>query len=142
MSITRKERFRNFHFLIEIDGVVQAGFNEATIPNIASDVSKIKRAFIEKSSVLAKERTLTLKQGISDSTELFRWRKLAEQEITRKVRKKISILLIDEIGNTAARWELGGAWLSKYDASALNAKGNDVAIETLEITFETLEKIN
>jgi phage tail-like protein len=85
-----------------------------------------------KSSVLAKEGTLTPKQGISDSTELFRWRKLAEQGIIRKVRKKISILLIDGIGNAATRWELGGAWLSKYDSSALNAKGNYVAIELLK----------
>jgi phage tail-like protein len=140
MSNTRKELFRNFHFLVEIDGIVKAGFNEATIPNIKSDVSKSKRGYIAKSPVLVKQGTLILKQGISDSTELLRWRKLAEQGITSKVRKNITILVIDEMGNTAARWELGGAWPIKYNSPDLTAKGNDVAIETLELAFEALEK--
>jgi phage tail-like protein len=137
----RKERFRNFHYLVEIDGAIQAGFNEAAIPNVTSDFSKIKRRYIEKSPVLIKQGTLTLKQGITDSIELFSWRKLAEQGINSEARKNIAIILTDEMGNTAARWELGGAWPSKYDSPTLNAKGNDVDIETLEIAFETLEKV-
>jgi phage tail-like protein len=135
-----KERFRNFHFLVEMDGIVQAGFSKAAFPNRTSDVSKIKPCYIKKSLVL-KQATLTLKRGITDSTQLFCWRKLVEQGIASKARKNIAIILTDEMGNTVSRWELGGAWPSKYDAPTLNAEGNDVAIETLEIAFETLEKV-
>jgi phage tail-like protein len=136
-----KERFGNFRFLLEMDGIIQAGFNEAAIPDITSDFSKIKPRYIEKSLGRIKQGTLTLKRGITDSTKLFCWRKLVEQGITSKARKKIAIILTDKTGNTTARWELGGAWPSKYDAPTLDAKGNDVGIETLEIAFETIEKV-
>jgi phage tail-like protein len=139
--VKEKSDLETYQFLVEIDGIVQAGFSEAAIPNVTCDFSKIKRRYIEKSPTLIKQGTLTLKQGITDSTELFSWRKLAEQRITSKARKNIAIILTDEMGNTAARWELGGAWASKYDSPTLNAKGNDVGIETLEIEFETLEKV-
>ena len=34
----RRDPYRNFKYLVEIDGIVQAGFSEATIPDSTSDV--------------------------------------------------------------------------------------------------------
>jgi phage tail-like protein len=103
----RKDRLRNLHFLVEIDGVVQADFSEATIPNSKNGSAKINPRYIEKSTLLKKHRTLTFKHGLTDSIEL--WRKLVEQGITNKARKSVAIILTDDMGNTAIRWELGGA---------------------------------
>ena len=36
------------------------------------------------------------------------------------------------------QWDFINGWPSKYDPADLNAKGNDIAIETLEITHEGL----
>ena len=33
----RKDPFKNFRFLVEIDGITQAGFREVTIPDTAQD---------------------------------------------------------------------------------------------------------
>ena len=35
-----------------------------------------------------------------------------------------------------ARWDIARAWPSKYDPVDFNAKGNEVAVETLEIVHE------
>jgi phage tail-like protein len=37
------------------------------------------------------------------------------------------------------RWLLRDAWPAKYDPSDLNAKGNEVAIELLELAVEGIE---
>ena len=42
----------------------------------------------------------------------------------------------DEEGKDKARFEITEAWPSKYDPMDLNAKGNDVSIETLELVNE------
>ena len=46
--------------------------------------------------------------------------------------------------NFRFRLEIGGiaeAWPSKYDPMDLNAKGNDVAIETLELVNEGVQRV-
>lgn len=58
----------------------------------------------------------------------------------KEARKNVAIILMDEEGNPAARWEFVEAWPSKYDATNLNAKGTDVAVETLEIAHEGMKR--
>ena len=45
-----------------------------------------------------------------------------------------------EDGSDTARWELVEAWPMKYTPTTFNAKGNDVAIETLELCNEGVER--
>jgi phage tail-like protein len=49
---------------------------------------------------------------------------------------------MDEEGNPKARWNFENAWPSKYDAPDLNAKGTDIAIETLEIVHEGMIRVS
>jgi|LGVE01.1.fsa_nt_gb phage tail-like protein len=141
----RKDPYRNFRFLLEIDGLVQAGFSEVTIPDASSDVVEYREGneptTVRKLAGLRKYGNITLKWGITDSMELYEgWRKPVEDGKTDEVRKNVAIILMDEMGNPAARWEFVEAWPSKYDAPDLNAKGTDVAIETLEIVHEGMER--
>jgi phage tail-like protein len=78
--------------------------------------------------------------GIPDSMDLYDWRKTVEQGNLKEARRNMAVILMDEEGNDAGKWEFAAAWPSKYDAPDLTAKGNDVAIETLEITFETMQR--
>jgi len=144
----RKDPYRNFRFLLEIDGLVQAGFSEVTIPDASSDVVEYREGngptTVTKLAGLRKYGNVTLKWGITDSMELYeKWRKPVEEGKTDKtdeVRKNVAIILMNEAGEAAARWEFVEAWPSKYDAPDLNAKGTDVAIETLEIVHEGMER--
>jgi len=141
----RKDPYRNFRFLVEIDGIIQAGFSEATIPDSTQDVIEYREGneppTVRKLPGLVKYGNVTLKWGITDSLELYNWRKLVEQGKMKDARRNMAIILMDEVGNPAARWEFSEAWPSKYDAPDLNAKGTDIAIETLEIVHEGMRRV-
>jgi phage tail-like protein len=147
MSIgARKDPYKNFRFLVEIDGIIQAGFSEALIPDSTSDVIEYREGnepiAMRKLPGLSKHGNVTLKWGITDSMELYeKWRKPVEDGDIRNARKNMAILLMDEEGNAAARWEFSQAWPSKYNAPQLNSKGNDVAIESIEIVHEGMKRV-
>ena len=146
MSTQRKDPFGNFRFRIEIDGIQQAGFSEATIPDSTSDPIEYREGtdavlFNRKLAGLAKHSNLVLKWGITTSMDLYNWRKMVEQGKVAAARKNIAVTLIDEEGNDAARWEFGNAWPNKYKAPDMNAKGNEVAIESIEIVFESMQRV-
>ncbi len=141
----RKDPYRNFRFLVEIDGIIQAGFSEATIPDSTQEPIEYREGneppTVRKLPGLVKYGNVTLKWGITDSLELYNWRKLVEQGKMKDARRNMAIILMDEEGNPAARWEFSEVWPSKYDAPDLNAKGTDIAIETLEIVHEGMIRV-
>ena len=53
-------------------------------------------------------------------------------------RRDVSIALLDEVGNDVKRWKLSRAWPVRYVVSDLNAQGNDVVIESLELAYERM----
>jgi len=142
--MVKNNPYRNSRFLLEIDGIVQAGFSEVTIPDISTDPIEYREGnedtTVQKIPGLTKYGNMTLKWGITDSMELFEWRKQVIQGKTG-TKKNIAVILQDEGGNPAARWEFREAWPSKYGAPDLNARGNDIAIETIEITHEGMERV-
>jgi phage tail-like protein len=140
----RKDPYKNFRFLVEIDGIVQAGFSEASIPDTTQEPIEYREGnqtpTVRKLPGLIKYGNLTLKWGITDSLELYEWRKLVEQGKTKDARRNLAVILMDEEGNAASRWEFAEAWPSKYDAPDMDGKGNDVAVETLEIVHEGMTR--
>jgi phage tail-like protein len=51
----------------------------------------------------------------------------------------VVITLLDEAHQPVLRWRLREAWIAKIEVSNLDAKGNEVAIETIELAHEGLE---
>jgi phage tail-like protein len=71
--------------------------------------------------------------------ELYDWhRQIVLGEV---VRKDGSIIVLDRQGNEVARWNFVRAWPTKYDIPDFNASGNEVAIETLELAHEGVERV-
>jgi phage tail-like protein len=142
----RIDPYRNCRFLLEIDGITQAGFSEATIPDTSQDPIEYREGneipTVRKIPGLIKYGNLSLKWGITDSLELYEWRKLVEQGKMKDARRNIAVILLDEEGNPKSRWEFVFAWPTKYDAPDLNAKGNDIAIETLDIAHEGMVRVS
>ena len=142
----RTDPYRNCRFVVEISGIAQAGFSEATIPDSTQDTIEYREgsepATVRKLPGLVKYGNIILKRGITDSLELYDWRKLVEDGKMDGARRSISVILMDEEGNEAARWNLYNAWPSKYDVSNLNAAGTEVAIEILEIVHERMERVS
>jgi phage tail-like protein len=69
--------------------------------------------------------------------ELYNWYKDIVDGKINSSRKTVSILLLDELRNEAARLDYREVWPTKFDAlSDLNATGNTIAIEQLELAHE------
>ena len=130
--------------MVEIEGIVNTGFAEAIIPESVSDVIEYREGneqlWTRKFPGLVKYGNLILKCEITSSLVLFKWRRMVEQGNMKAARKNMAIVLVDEDGNPVARWEFSEAWPCKYKAPDMNAKGNEVAIETFEIAFENMNR--
>jgi len=141
---SRNDPYRNFRFRVEIDGIQTASFAEATIPDSSTDSVDYREGtdspHQRKLSGLTKFGNITLKKGLTDSTELYEWRKLVEDSGAIKARKSISLVLIDEEGNDKARWDVVEAWPIKYDPSDFSAKANEVVIESFELVHEGIKR--
>ena len=136
---------RNTRYLLEIDGISKAGFSEVAIPEANTEIVEYREGTdpptARKLSTLAAYGNLTLKWGVtSDALELYEWWSLVAQGKTDEARRPIAIVLLDEEGSPGARWEFVRAWCRQYDAPDLNATGNEVAIEEMEIVHEGMER--
>ena len=141
--MVRRDPLRNFRFRLEIDGIQQAGFSEVSGFDSATEAVDYREGneptHVRKLPGLTKYGNVTLKWGATDSLELFAWRQqIVDGEI---VRKSVAVVVVDEAGQDKARFEIADAWPSKYDPVKLNAKSNEVAIETLELVNEGVKRV-
>ena len=138
--------YRNTRFLLEFDDLVKAGFSSCTLPENSTDPVEYRegndRPTMRKLWGLNDFGTLSLESGVTDdSIELYEWRQLVEQGNVDEARQDIAVIVLDEEGNPGARWEFRKAWPSSYDAPDLDAEGAEVAIESMEIEHEGMERI-
>jgi len=143
--MARQDPYRNFRFRLEIDGLQAAGFSEVTIAPSTTDVIDYREGadppHVRKLSGLTKWGNVTLKRGVTSSLELFKWHQDVASGLVAARRKKVVIVVQDESGADKARYVVSDAWPIKYDPGDLNAKGNDVFIETLELVNEGVERV-
>jgi phage tail-like protein len=90
-------------------------------------------------------QNLKLSRGImKDDGELMTWCKnVLQGELTKPIETKT--VTVELVGSDAAQkplttWTLHGSYPVKWTFSELNAKGTDVAIETLELSCKTVER--
>jgi len=143
--MAQQNPYKNYRFLLEIDGLVQAGFKEVTIPDSSQDPIEYREGTdqptVRKLPGLIKYGNISLKVGLTDSMELYNWRKLVEEGKTDEYYKNMAIILIDEQGESKSRWEFSKAWPTKYDAPDLNATDNNIAIESIDVAHEGMKRV-
>lgn len=136
----RVDPYGSFNFKVEIDGIVRAYFREVSGIDSSVEVMEYREGgdpTTRKLPTIAKYSNITLKWGLTDERELYDWhRKAVRGQIERK---NGSIIVLDSQGREAVRWNFFNAWPTRYNAADLNAEGNDVAIETLELAHEGIE---
>lgn len=142
MPQRRDDPYLDFNFRLEIDGLEVAGFSEADLPE-ASIEAVAYREGADKASAArllpgrVKYGAVVLRRGFSGDPALFEWwREVADGDVARR---NVGIVLLDEQRQEVARWLLRRAWPSKWKGPQLDALGNDVAIETLELAHEGID---
>lgn len=140
----RVDPYGNFNFLVEIDGITRAAFHDCTGFDSTIDVIEHREGGENTTSRklpgLTKYGNITLKWGMTDDRQLYEWHREAVKGNVQ--RKNGSIVCLDRGGTEVTRWNFVNAWPSKYDAPDFNAEGNDVAIETLELAHEGLDRVS
>ena len=142
--MARNDPLRNFRFRLEIDAITQGWFSEVNIGDTTTEAIDYREGteptHVRKLPGLTKYGNITLKWGVTDSMELYDWHKAIVAGGIGDQRKKVKIVVIDEAGADKASFLVSEAWPTKYDPSDLNAKGNEVFIELLELVNEGIER--
>ena len=76
--MANRDPYRGFNFLVEMDGITQAGFQECSGLDSTTAVVEYREGgdpnHTRKLTGLNSFSAITLKRGITDSDELWKWR--------------------------------------------------------------------
>jgi phage tail-like protein len=140
--------YSNFNFVVEFDGVEVAAFTE--VMGLDSENTPIEyREGADPTSAprqlpgIEKYPPVQLKRGITGSLALWEWRKeVRDGGTTFPPTRTVTVKLLNEKhdrGAPAMTWTLTNAWPSKLTGPSLTAKGNDYAVEQLDLVHERLD---
>jgi phage tail-like protein len=142
VAVQRDNPYLNFNFLVDIGVGDELGFSE--VEGLSGEIEVIEYRegadrvnTARKLPGVTKYPNVTLKRGITGRTDLFEWWKAVRDGQAQ--RRNVTITLLDEQRQAVLRWHLRDAFPVKIEGPTLNASGNEVAIETLELAHEGLE---
>jgi len=148
MATARDRPYVQFNFLVDLGSGntegADAGFQEVSGLQTSVDVieyrngnSKINAPI--KLTGLNRVGNVTLKRGLIGTLSLVQWLDDIRNGGNAGLRT-VTISLQDE-GHTSnvMQWRLINARIVKHSSGPLNARGQDVAMEEIEIAFERLE---
>lgn len=130
-----------FHFQVEWGGS-RIGFTEVSGLDITTEVIDYRDgASPEYSKIkMPGQRTfsnITLKRGtFAGDNEFYDW--FNTVNLNQIERRDLTISLLNENHEPVVVWKVKNAWPSKVTPTDLNADGNEVALETLELVHEGL----
>jgi len=148
MAAMRERPYTEFNFLVDLGtGNTEgpdAGFQE--ISSISQEVSVIeyrngnsKENSVLKLTGLNKAQDVTLRRGIIGSLELYNWLNDIRNGNQNALRNVTIQLQNEDHTAVVQTWKLLRARITKHTSGPLNAKGSDVAMEELVLTYERLE---
>ena len=134
-------------FSLEITGKMVGAFREVT--NLGSENAVVEdksrgpdgKYIIRKIPGTLKWNDITLKQGITDNMDMWKWRKLVEEGKVNDARANGSIVMYDTAGQAIARWNLVNCWPSKLSGPAGKADGNEIAVQEMTLAHEGYERV-
>lgn len=138
----RQDPYRGYNFLVEIDGIAQAGFMECSGLESETDIIDYREGnepnTVRQLPGLTVYTNILLRRGMTDSKELYNWRKgVIDGDV---VRKRGSIILLDDKRKEVVRWSFVEGWPNRWAGPELDALESEVAIEELEICHEGFER--
>ncbi|MGA7613550.1 MAG: phage tail protein [Thermoanaerobaculia bacterium] len=140
---TVNDPYRGYNFRVEIQGVADAAFTECS--GMGASVHAIRYAegrsrIVRRIPGPVEYADITLRYGLTSSADLWNW---MLSGVNGKVeRRNVSIVLYDSDGaREVMRWNLAQAWVSRWNAAPLDAMAREIAIESMTIVYETLERV-
>lgn len=147
VDTAREDPLVGFHFMLDIQGVVQGYFTE--VSGIGSETEVAEQKVVNKEGVQIvlkvpgrlKWGDVTLKRGLTSNLQIWDWRKLVEDGQVSKARKNGSIVMYDQMLKPIAQWDFKNAWPSKVSGPAPKSDSNELTIEEMTIVHEYITRI-
>jgi phage tail-like protein len=140
--------FTSFNFAVEInrgeDGhpLVNAAFAECDGLEMNLEVKTIREGGSNDRQIrlngMVAYGQLTLKRGMTDSFDLWSWFHDSVNDPRLRANAEVALLAADGV-TERARFVLSRCVPVKLKAPALNAKDGQIAVEELQVAYETLQ---
>lgn len=122
-------------FFKEVDGI---GSEHDVITHTTTDARGNPN--IQKYPGQMKWKNITLKRGIDNNSALWQWRQQVINGQISGARKDGTIKILDWTGSPIVTYNFVRGWPCRYSAPAVNAGGNEIMIEELEIAHEGMTR--
>ena len=139
-----------FAFRVDIDGAESdTSFQEVSGLEVQFETEDVveggQNRFVHRLPTRTKYSNLLLKRGVVTQASAFgMWvsRALSAGLVQQSGAKTIGIKLINEKKQPLIAWNVFGAYPLRWEHSQLNAMGNDVLIETVELSYQFFQRQN
>lgn len=139
----RVDPFRGYNFKLEIQGVTEGHFTDCTGMGVRVGVLTYREggtsAVTRKLPGPVEYADVTLSYGVTVSRQLWDWLMSAVEGTVQ--RKNVSVVLLDPDGVTEVlRWDLIDAWPCCWRGAPLDALNRQIAVESLTLAVESVQR--
>jgi phage tail-like protein len=133
------------HYDVEINGIDMATFSECSGLGLTMQSDKVEEGGVNHTTRKLPGRSdftnITLKHGVTSSTELFNW--IMEAMNGRIERKTVTIHVLEVAKSTTemTHWQFMRAFPVKWTGPSFQVSSSAVAVETLELAHDGFNKI-
>ena len=85
---------------------------------------------------------IKLKRGITDSMDIWEWRKLVEEGKMSEARLNGSIIMLNQEQTPVAQWDFENGWPMKVTGPELKADSNAYGLEELTVVHEGIRRVS
>ncbi|HEX3864908.1 MAG TPA: phage tail protein [Stellaceae bacterium] len=155
MATSRKNPYSAFNFVVTLDGTEIAAFMEVSGLDGENAIIEYREghdqtgnggAFVRKLPGLERYPNIMLRRGITGDLTLWKLRQAVRDATSGpefgavgSVTPSLKVELQDETHTTVQSWTMHNAWVAKLSGPSLNAKANEIAIESVEFVCERIE---
>jgi phage tail-like protein len=132
-----------YYFRLTVDGHDTAGFFKectglSSEPTVVTRTSRDEqgKSLVQKFPGQAQWSNLTLRRGVDSGAELWKWRQEVIDGKIAGARRDGTVEVVDSEGTPLVTYRFLRGWPCKYSAPGLNAGGNDILVEEIEIAHE------
>lgn len=134
--------FHKYNFKVEVGDLGEMGFSEVSGGDTSFEPIEYREGNYTNASPvkvqgIVKYGNITLKYGLTSDAKLYDWLTTA-QTATIERKDVVISLLADDHKTVLTKWTLTAAMPIKLALSDLNASGNELAIESVDLACETI----
>ncbi len=137
----------SFHFALDVQSTITGYFAE--VSGLGSETEVVEQKImapdghtqiVRKLPGRLKWDNITLKRGITDNMDMWKWRKQVEDGNVEGARKNGTVTMFDQVGGAIAEWTFDKAWPSKVTGPAIKADSNEIGVEEMVLVHEGIRR--